>query len=874
MGNQIAHSQSPVSGDFHTFLLEYPSLSPHGELLTATKFLKASQCHLEKEGLVFTKLYIKREPAADFDLSHLKMIADTLQGKLTKTAHPNTVSARFFETKKACFLVRQYFHSTLFQKFHRHPFPTEVEKLWFAYQLLEAVRQLHAVGVCHGDLKSENVLLTSWNWLMLADVSGWYKPTYLEEANLTTFKFFFQTNKRERCYLAPERFYSRDGGGKEGQLDPSMDIFSLGCVLAEIFFDGEALFTYSQLMSYRRGDFDPGQVLAQVKAPQVRDLILHMIQLNPASRHNIERYCQLWQSQVFPGCFASVLHPMLKAVIAIDTLTSADSRVMLIGKNAEVIWTQVLGTKVVPNYETGGTEMVDSAPVPHTIYPDAILIVIDFVCASLRNVLRPSTKILAVSIVLSYISYLSDDIKLHRVLPYFISLLMDQQERSKVKIATLKAVKAVLMSIKQLSSNDLLIFDEYIWPSVSTLRHDESSVVQAAFADHLADFAEIGRVFLELERHLQKEHSDRASSYDTQIEEVRKSIMSTFKELYSKDNVMVHKALTNKLGDLCAFFGKKLTSNHVLPLIIPWLSRIWDRRILTLEQIPKVVQVIGYSALTGYIYPCMEDGLKDKEEHIVFATLKAFRLIDVPVTHSEVQMFAKSCPLLLHPNQWIKDEMVLFIKKMIEKMDVAENYLRIRPVLQPFLSLSADLLFAVSHDIVQTHIVKSFRRKTYESMLISQDLTQLLPQEEAYLQLVSDHIRMAISSEEFGRSVTRSERPETLKQYSLDEGNELELAIFHKVAPNLTEAKSIIEGSKPVSDSKVAFSGKVVENLYAKSSVDSPFEGFCPRGRLICCVNEHESAVTSLAVTEDSTVFLSASKDSTVRIWRMKNLQK
>lgn len=843
--------------------------------MTKTRFVKASQCHLEKEGLVFTKLYIKREPTVDFDLSHLKLTCDNLQSKLAKSTHPNLVTARFFETKKACFLVRQYFHSTLFQKFHRHPFPTEVEKLWLAYQLMEAVRQMHTAGVCHGDLKAENVLLTSWNWVMLADISGWYKPTYLEEANLTTFKFFFQTNKRERCYLAPERFYSRDGGCKEGQLDPSMDIFSLGCVLAEIFFDGEALFTYSQLMSYRRGEFDPSQVLSQIRTPQVGELIQHMLQLNPAARHSIDRYIAIWQEQVFPGCFSSVLHPMLKAVVAIDTLASADSRVMLVGKNAEVIWTQVLGTKAVPNYETGGTEIADCTPAPHTVCPDAIVIVIDFVCASLRNVLRSSTKILSVSIILSYLSYLSDDLKLHRVLPYFLSLLMDKQERSKVKIATLKAVKSVLMSIRQLNSSDVLIFDEYIWPSVSTLRHDESAVVQAAFADHLSDFAEIGRVFLELERQLQKEHTDKVTSYDAQVEDVRKSIMNTFKELYSKDNVMVHKALTNKLGDLCTFFGKKLTSNHILPLIIPWLSRIWDRRVLTLEQIPKVVQVIGYSALTGYIYPCMEDGLKDKEEHIIYATLKAFRLIDVPVTQSEVQMYAKSGHLLLHPNQWIKEEMLLFIKKMIDKMDVAENYLRIRPVLQPYLGLPPQQLFAVSPELVQAYIVKSFRRRTYEALQEGKEPGQLLPHEEAFFQLVCDHIHLTISSEDLGRSVIRSERPEVIKQYSLEDGNELELAIFHKVTPNLMEAKSIIEGSKPVPDlTRSVPAGKLVESMYAKSSVDSPFEGFCPRGRLICCVNEHESAVTSLAVTEDSSVFLSASKDSTVRIWTMKSLQK
>ena len=33
---------------------------------------------------------------------------------------------------------------------------------WIAYQLLHALAQCHEAGVCHGDLKSENVLLTSW----------------------------------------------------------------------------------------------------------------------------------------------------------------------------------------------------------------------------------------------------------------------------------------------------------------------------------------------------------------------------------------------------------------------------------------------------------------------------------------------------------------------------------------------------------------------------------------------------------------------------------------------------------------------------------------------------------------------------------------
>jgi len=38
------------------------------------------------------------------------------------------------------------------------------------------------VQVCHGDIKSENVMVTSWNWLLLTDFAS-FKPTYLPEVS-------------------------------------------------------------------------------------------------------------------------------------------------------------------------------------------------------------------------------------------------------------------------------------------------------------------------------------------------------------------------------------------------------------------------------------------------------------------------------------------------------------------------------------------------------------------------------------------------------------------------------------------------------------------------------------------------------------------
>lgn len=83
--------------------------------------------------------------------------------------------------------------------------PSSPHQRWLAYQLLLALAQCHGRGVCHGDIKPENVGLTSWDWAFLIDFAP-YKPTLLPADNPADFSFFFDTSGRRRCYLAPERF--------------------------------------------------------------------------------------------------------------------------------------------------------------------------------------------------------------------------------------------------------------------------------------------------------------------------------------------------------------------------------------------------------------------------------------------------------------------------------------------------------------------------------------------------------------------------------------------------------------------------------------------------------------------------------------------
>jgi serine/threonine protein kinase len=59
---------------------------------------------------------------------------------------------------------------------------TPIEKKWVAFQLLIALTETHAKSIYHGDIKCENVLLTSWNWCYLSDFSS-FKPVYLPDVN-------------------------------------------------------------------------------------------------------------------------------------------------------------------------------------------------------------------------------------------------------------------------------------------------------------------------------------------------------------------------------------------------------------------------------------------------------------------------------------------------------------------------------------------------------------------------------------------------------------------------------------------------------------------------------------------------------------------
>lgn len=349
MGNKIARTTQPSASEYYLHHLPSSYNLVLKEVLGRGRFFKSIQCKHD-EGLVLVKVYFKR---GDYiDLREYERRLSQIRDIFRSLPNPHVWPFQFwFETDKAAYLLRQYFFNNLHDRLSTRPFLSVIEKKWLAFQLLYAVKQSHENGVCHGDVKCENVLVTSWNWLYLADFAS-FKPTYIPDDDPSDFSFFFDTGGRRRCYLAPERFYEHGveiQGAADAPLRPSMDIFSVGCVIAEVFLEGQPLFELSQLLAYRRGQYDPSQLIEKIPDAGIRKMILHMIQLDPETRLSAESYLQSYAAIVFPLYFSPFLHNFYSCLNPLDS----DTRVAVCQSAFHEIHKQMVYSK--SNEEIGNT---------------------------------------------------------------------------------------------------------------------------------------------------------------------------------------------------------------------------------------------------------------------------------------------------------------------------------------------------------------------------------------------------------------------------------------------------------------------------------------------------------------------------------------
>ncbi|KAI9026089.1 kinase-like domain-containing protein [Hyaloraphidium curvatum] len=152
--------------------------------------------------------------------------------------HPNICALRFFfysngEKADEVFLnlMLEYVPETIYRAGRHYyklkqPMPMLLIKLYM-YQLFRSLAYIHSLGICHRDIKPQNLLLDSATGILKLCDFGSAKILVPDEANVSYIC--------SRYYRAPELIFGST------MYTVSIDVWSTGCVMAELML-GQPLF--------------------------------------------------------------------------------------------------------------------------------------------------------------------------------------------------------------------------------------------------------------------------------------------------------------------------------------------------------------------------------------------------------------------------------------------------------------------------------------------------------------------------------------------------------------------------------------------------------------------------------------------------------
>eukprot|EP00924_Labyrinthula_sp_SR-Ha-C_P008255 snap_masked-scaffold_11-processed-gene-7.44-mRNA-1 protein AED:0.34 eAED:0.34 QI:113/0.5/0.33/1/1/1/3/0/1557 len=409
MGN-IVESQ-PVSDfsrrdkvDILASTAKFQSLQFLKNLRSTGSFMKSCQCTSQINGSIKVVIKIRVNlptTLADADSSRrINFFRDKIKTYLREinalydvSKHPNLLPYQDYIGFQDCvFLIRQYIQYSLSDRLYTQPFLSFDEKLFVCYQIVKALEQLKSMNISHGSLHPNNIMLSSYNWVIVTDFSCYLKSTYTSNRQINQIsrmgitKYGKYEGNNEACYMAPERFHSfeqaltntesmsvlsnlassdDEAEGSENTIDHSkyrsvdrriklaMDIFSAGCVFYDIFSHsderlfmkplyhaslpsslsrhGIRLFEKVKLETAKKLNILFGKDESAGCSKIERDistLIRSMVRFNPVNRRPLSRV--LNKKEIFSSKLIDVIYPFM---FKLQQLPSPEAKMTFLCEN-------------------------------------------------------------------------------------------------------------------------------------------------------------------------------------------------------------------------------------------------------------------------------------------------------------------------------------------------------------------------------------------------------------------------------------------------------------------------------------------------------------------------------------------------------------
>ncbi|SJM87486.1 related to serine/threonine-protein kinase VPS15 [Zygosaccharomyces bailii] len=711
--------------------------------LNSSRFLKTCK-GLDPNGEIIIKVFIK--PAEDYNLKKVQKAIE--EEAMMLAPLPNALNfSKVIESNRAGYLIRQHLKSNLYDRLSSRPHLQNIELKFMTFQLLQALNDIHTLNITHGDIKTENILTTSWDWLILTDFSSAVKPVYLPEDNPGEFSFYFDTSKRRTCYLAPERFDSAQylkTKGRAGPVTKEMDIFSMGCCIAEMYAEGRPLFNLSQLFKYKNDDYDvSGLLTEEIQSEPLRNLIMDMIQLDPRRRPSSRQLLKKYRGSFFPEYFYTFTYEYLRALSTFGTgtptsgsiyaHTTIEDQLTVIDKCCEKIYAEFgkicasLGYKLDLNNEgererdshdwdlffsfsvrlsdCGSLKLQDIQTNTAAIQEESILLFISYICHGLRHIASSNTKLRCIEMLTAFSQFLSDENKIDRVIPYLVTCFED--EYSNVQALAVQSLSQVLYTIKRVNHVNENFFLDYLFPRLKRLLQlsKQNTYVRMVLANCLGDLVTVADRFQELAYFSSSTNSQEGIVHGMESLEITskqtKKLVQQIEDLVvtllTDTETKVKMSLLANILPLCKFFGREKTNDVVLSHLITYLNdKDSSLRIKLIQSISGVAVLLGPITLEQYILPLLIQTITDPDELVVANVLQSLK--DLCKTGLvEKRFFYDICttisPLLLHPNNWIRQFSLLLIVEISSKLTKAEVYCVLYPIVRPFFEFDVEFTY-------------------------------------------------------------------------------------------------------------------------------------------------------------------------------------
>ncbi|CAG2120125.1 unnamed protein product, partial [Medioppia subpectinata] len=308
-----------------------------------------------------------------------------------------------------------------------------------------------------------------------------------------------------------------------------MDMFSVGCVLAELFSDDAPngnLFDLADLLAFRINQFYPEKALNSISTENIRQLVENLISLEPKERKLSSQILTELSDSVFPKYF-DLLYDYLRQLVRLPP----DAKIIRLAQDMDGLLGPILEQDA-----------------------QGLLLILVVITSSMRALKHIHCKILAqrLSCKIAKASPVMSAFITDRLLPYLLHSLNETDPR--VRAETIISITYSLEQVTKLPASDNNVFTDYILPVLCQVVSDRSVFVRLTLAANISRLSKVALNFL-------GQSCDQ--NYDEELSLLHDSFQLIVSQLLTDSNNCVRRTLLltpHSCANLCVFFGRQKTN--------------------------------------------------------------------------------------------------------------------------------------------------------------------------------------------------------------------------------------------------------------------------------------------------------------------------